>query len=277
MPGSRRPACRRAKVVAVPSELLRQAVAGDTQYRDISLDEEGALAAADRADEALKRGDPVGPLHGARRPRRTCSTDAGRTAEPCGSGFYAGISSPTPRSTVLTRRRCRRRQSTWAGSTCRTVRLAIRSASTSWSGGRAIRRQPGLHRRCIVQRLRRRRLRWPRLRLAGLRHRRLGPPAGGHLRRRRAFAHQRPRQPNRSHAVELFPRQRGTAGADGARLRATDRGHRRRRPARPDVQRPGGSRLRSGHRQTDHGPQDRRADASSLGRPGLRRRGQPRL
>ena len=87
------------QVVAAVAERAKRLQATLNTY--ISLDEEGALAAADRADEALKRGDPVGPLHGVPVAHKDMFYRTGRVST-CGSRIRRDFV-PDATATVLTR------------------------------------------------------------------------------------------------------------------------------------------------------------------------------
>ena len=85
---------------------------------------------------------------------------------------------------------------------------------------------------------------------ARLRHRRLDPPAGRALRRRRAQADLRPRVALRADRVRLVARSDRTADANGARRRAGAGRDRRRRSRRCDQRARAGARLhRRAHRR----------------------------
>ena len=91
---------------------------------------------------------------------------------------------------------------------------------------------PGPRRRRVVERVGRRRGGRARVRRPRDRHGRLDPAARGVLRRRRAQAHLRAREPGRRDAALLVARPRGAARPDGARRRGAagrDRGGRSRR------------------------------------------------
>ena len=101
--------------------------------------------------------------------------------------------------------------------------------------------------RRLVRRLGGRRRRGHRAHRARLRDRRLGPPAGRVLRRRRRQADVRPRQPLRPRRLRLVARPGRRVRRVGGRRRAGPAVHRRARPARRDER--AGRRCRTTARQ----------------------------
>ena len=93
--------------------------------------------------------------------------------------------------------------------------------------------EPGARR--VERRQRRRRRRRVRRRRARQRHRRLDPPAGRAVRRRRGQADVRRRQPLRPRRLRQQPRPDRPVHPHRRRRRPRHRGHRRPRPARLDV------------------------------------------
>ena len=106
----------------------------------------------------------------------------------------------------------------------------------------------------------------------GLRHRRLHPPAGRPLRRRRHEAHLRRRLPLRPRRLRLLARPDRSAHARGARLRAAAQAHRRQGRQRLD-QRGAALRGRAAHRRAAGRIALRRARRVPERRRGARRAG----
>jgi aspartyl-tRNA(Asn)/glutamyl-tRNA(Gln) amidotransferase subunit A len=83
--------CRRlSSREASEAALARAAAVQPVLNAFIAIDEAGALAAADAADEALARGEPVGPLHGVPLAHKDMFFRKGRVSG-CGSAILAGV------------------------------------------------------------------------------------------------------------------------------------------------------------------------------------------
>ncbi len=109
---------------------------------------------------------------------------------------------------------------------------------------------------------------------ARLGHRRLDPPAGGALRRRRREAHVRPRVALGPRRVRVEPRSDRAVRARRALRRARARHDRRPRPGRRDQHRHAGRRARGRLRPRSEGPPPRRPRGVFREGPRPRRRGQ---